>query len=121
MCLALALALALALSSVISYDHKWRWNLEHLLLMTLASSFTIVNLLQYKPLVYRSKVEVSNSEKHTSLLYNGIETLQKSCATSTPAWYFISLLWIALMYRTKVEVANSNKHTSLLQKGIKIV
>jgi hypothetical protein len=45
MSLALKLALALDLGSVISYNHKWRWNLERHLLTTLASSFTIVKLL----------------------------------------------------------------------------
>jgi hypothetical protein len=29
MCFILALAYALALASVVSYNHKWRYNLEH--------------------------------------------------------------------------------------------
>jgi hypothetical protein len=42
MCFTLALAYALALASVIAYDHKWRYNLEHHLLTTIAVSITIV-------------------------------------------------------------------------------
>jgi hypothetical protein len=32
----------IALASVINYDHKWHYNLEHHILMTLAVSITIV-------------------------------------------------------------------------------
>ncbi len=42
MCFTLAVAYALALASVITYDRKWRFNLECHLLMTLAVSITIV-------------------------------------------------------------------------------
>jgi len=52
MWLALVLALALALASVISYDHKWCCNLERHLLTALASSFTIVLCLWYRPLYF---------------------------------------------------------------------
>ncbi len=52
MWLALVLALALALASVISYDHQWCCNVEHHLLMTLASSFTIVLCLWCMPLYF---------------------------------------------------------------------
>jgi hypothetical protein len=37
-----SLALALALASVVNYARKWRHSLEHNLLKTLESSFTIV-------------------------------------------------------------------------------
>ncbi len=42
MCFTLALAYALALASVVNYDPKWHYNLEHHLLMTLAVSITII-------------------------------------------------------------------------------
>ena len=43
------LALALAIASVTIYNHKWSNNLEHHLLTTLESSFTIVICLWYRP------------------------------------------------------------------------
>jgi hypothetical protein len=42
MCFALALAYAVALASIINYDLKWCYNLEHHLLTTIAASITIV-------------------------------------------------------------------------------
>ncbi len=36
---------SLALASIINYDSKWHYNLEHHLLMTLGASITIVTRL----------------------------------------------------------------------------
>jgi hypothetical protein len=49
MCFTLTLAYALALASVINYDCKWCYNLEHHLLTTLAVSITIIICLKYRP------------------------------------------------------------------------
>jgi len=51
MCFTLALAYALALASVISYNHKWYYNLEHHTLTMLALSIMIVICLKYRPQV----------------------------------------------------------------------
>jgi hypothetical protein len=63
MCLALALALAPSLASVVSYDHKWCFNLERHLLMTLAS---IINYNRIVFMIQATDVDLKkeHSEKN---------------------------------------------------------
>jgi hypothetical protein len=80
MCLTLVLVLALGLASVVSYDRKWRYNLEHHLLMTLALSFMIVLCLWYRPQAEKARYK----DIHCNLLQTFVNYVQKRFITLAP-------------------------------------